>query len=488
MKVLMMEVPTRERDGSVPFGLLYAASSAHRRGHEVRIVDLVKEDLRDDELLRMIRDFAPGVIGMGGITSSYGRCKELVALIKKDFPAVPIVAGGVIASVADLLLTRAGVDYVVHGEGEISFPNLIQALEAQADVALVAGISFLRDGQLRRTAHQEQIRDLDAIPMPHYGLLKMENYLETLDKWIAHYLRIEDDVNKSVRKVLAGKRYMFPIITARGCTHKCIFCYRHHRGLRQHSVGYVIAMIRHLHETYGVDVLQINDELTTGSKAWIRAFCAALKKEGLPIALIVLSARVDNVDAEILSLLKEVNCIMINYGYESGANDILKEIRKGVTREKALETGLLTKKAGIINIPEIIVGFPSETRATVEETIDFLKRLDTWSFSINTPIPFPETPLWDYAVKRGLIKDKEEFVLGYRRGVFINLTGFSDRELLSLVAKVHYDPYLIWLRRRGHYRLYLKTLLVRLFAVNLRQILPESVFAGLRTVYHRRGV
>jgi len=79
-------------------------------------------------------------------------------------------------------------------------------------------------------------------------------------------------------------------------------------------------------------------------------------------------------------------------------------------------------------------------------------------------------------------------VLGYRRGVFINLTGFSDRELLSLVAKVHYDPYLIWLRRRGHYRLYLKTLLVRLFAVNLRQILPESVFAGLRTVYHRRGV
>ncbi len=485
MNVLMMEVPTRERDGSVPFGILYAASAALRHGHRVKIIDLVKEDLTDEELVGQIREFAPGIIGMGGITSSYGRCKELVALIRQNFVSTPIVVGGVLSSVAELLLTRAGVDYVVHGEGEKTFPNLIQILEAQGDVSQVAGISFVRDGSVRRTDAERQIKDLDEIPMPAFELLEMSHYLEPLDKWIDHYLRIEDDVNKSVRQVLAGKRYMFPVITARGCTHKCIFCYRHHRGLRQHSVGYVVTMIRHLHVTYGVDVFQINDELTTGSKAWVRGFCAALKEEKLPIALIILSARVDNVDAEILYLLKEVNCIMINYGYESGANVILKEIRKGVTREQALETGLLTKKAGIINIPEIIIGFPSETRATIEETIDFLRQLDTWSFSINTPIPFPGTPLWEHAVRHGIIKDEEEFVLGYRRGLFINFTKFSDRELLSLVARVHYDPYLSWLRRRGHVLLYLKTLIVRIFAVNLRRVIPEGMFAGLRTIYHR---
>jgi len=483
----MIEVPTRERDGSVPFGVLYAASAALRHGHRVKILDLVKEDLSDEEIILQIKQFAPGLIGMGGITSSYGRCKELVALIKQNFSGIPIVAGGVLSSVVDLLLTRAGVDYVVHGEAELSFPKLIQTLEEQGDVSRVAGISFVWNGVVNRTESERLLKDLDEIPMPVFELLKMNRYLETLDKWIDHYLRIEDDINKSVRKVLAGKRYMFPIITARGCTHKCIFCYRHHRGLRQHSVGYVVAMIRHLHETYGVDVFQINDELTTGSKAWVREFCAALKAEKLPIALIILSARVDNVDAEILSLLKEVNCIMINYGYESGANAILKEIRKGVTREEALETGLLTKQAGIINIPEIIIGFPSKTRTTVEETIDFLKQLDTWSFSINTPIPFPGTPLWEHAVRHGLIKDEEEFVLGYRRGLFINFTKFSDRELLSLVAKVHYDPYLSWLKRRGHFLLYLKTMLVRIFAVNLRQVIPGGIFAGIRMIYHRSG-
>jgi len=267
----------------------------------------------------------------------------------------------------------------------------------------------------------------------------------------------------------------------------CIFCYRHHRGLRQHSVNYVVGMMRHLHETYAVDVFQINDELTTADRRWVKEFCGALKREGLPIALVILSARVDNVDEEILTLLKDVNCIMINYGYESGSNAILKEIKKGVTREKALETGLLTKKVGIINIPEIIIGFPSETRETVEETIDFLKTLDTWSFSINTPIPFPGIPLWEHAIARSLIKDKEEFIMGYRRGLFVNFTNFSDRELLSLVAKVHYDPYLHWLRKRGHILPYLKTLAVRFATVNLRRYIPEGAFSALRAVYHRSG-
>jgi len=151
VNVLMIEVPTREMDGSVPFGVLYAASSAHRHGHNVKIVDLVKEDLSNDDLIELIRDYSPRVIGIGGITSSYKICKELIGHIKKHYNTIPIVVGGVIASVSDLLLTKAGADYVVHGEGEITFPQLIAALENGEDLSNVKGISFYENGHITRT-------------------------------------------------------------------------------------------------------------------------------------------------------------------------------------------------------------------------------------------------------------------------------------------------------------------------------------------------
>lgn len=484
MNILMIEVPTKERDGSVPFGLLYAASSAYRHGHNVKIVDLVKENLSNDDLLALIRKFSPGVIGMGGITSSYKRCKELIACIKQNFNDIPIVVGGVITSVADLLLMRCGADYIVHGEAEITFPNLLSALEKDEDVNHVKGISFCVDGVMHTTALQKQISNLDNIPMPEFGLLHMGYYLETLDEWINHYLPNQEKGDERILKILSRKGCLFPIITARGCTHKCIFCYRHHHGLRQHGVEYVINLIKHLHNEYRVDVFQINDELTTGNRSWVRDFCAAIKRENLQIAIIILSARVDTVDEEILLMLKDIDCVMINYGYESGSNTILKEIKKGVTRDQALKAGLLTKKAGIMNIAEMIIGFPSETRQTVEETIDFLKQLDTWSISINTPIPFPGTALWDYAIEHNLIEDKEEYVLGYERGRFINFTQLSDRELLSLVSRVHYDPYLSWLRRRGLYNTYLKVLCIQFVTVHMRRILSKRIFDLLKKFYH----
>lgn len=484
MKILMIEIPSEQGDGSVPFGLLYAASSAYRQGHDVRIIDLVKNDLGYAGLKECIENFTPGLIGMGGITSSYKNCKELIANIKLDFRSVPIVIGGVITSVSDLLLTKAGVDYVVHGESELSFPALIHALENERDPANVHGISFVRNGVVNRTEVQSQIANLDDIPFPEYSLLDVTSYLDPVDKWIDWYFGQEPLEYKEMRERLAGKRHMLPIITARGCTHKCIFCYRHQLGLRQHSVDYVVSHIKFLHEKYGVDIFQVNDELTTGNKKWILNFCDRLISEDMGIYLIVLSARVDTVDEDMLLRLKEAGCLMINYGYETGSDTVLREIRKGVTRDQALKAGLLTTKAGIKNIPEIIIGFPSETEETVKETIDFLKELDRWPISLNTPIPFPETPLWEYAVKHNIIKDKEEFVLGYGRGRFINLTQHSDRKLMEFVRMVRYDTILQWLWKRKMYSRYIVILMEQFLWMHIIFKLPEELYMRLKKIYH----
>ena len=484
MNVLMIEVPTLERDGSVPFGLLYAASSAYRNGHNVKILDIAKENLNYADIKRTIEDFSPGLIGLGGITATYKNCKELARNIKNDFNDIPIVVGGVITSVTDLLLKNAQVDFVVHGEGEISFPNLINAIEDKKNISLVKGISFLKENKIFSTERQPRIGNLDDIPFPDYSLLEMNRYVESAEDWVKWYFK--DDANEYLKMIenLSGEK-LFPIITSRGCPYRCTFCYRHQKGWRQHSVEYVVKMMKNLRNKYDVGVFQINDELTTLNKKWVLAFCDAIINEKLGTYFIILSSRVDTVDEEMLRKLKEAGCLMINYGYESGSDTILKEIRKGATRKQALKAGLLTKKVGLKNIPEIIIGFPSETEETVAETIDFLKQLDTWPVSINTPIPFPETPLWEYAVEHNLIKDKEDFVLGYKRRLFLNFTRYSDEKALRFVQKVSYDVKLNWLKNRKKYGLYIRCFLKKLLIVYIKPALPKAIYSVLKRSYHK---
>lgn len=486
MNILMIEVPTIEKDGSVPFGLLYAASSAYRAGHNVRILDLVKEDLDYKGIKKVIDGFSPDIIGMGGITSSYRICKELIKNIKNDHKNIPIVIGGVVTSVSDLLLEKASADIIVHGEGEITFVDLIEAIKHKKDLSEVKGISFMKDGKIIRTGPQPQINNLDDIPMPNFELLDMKRYLEPIDKWVDYYFGNDGAEYTRIKEKLAGKGYLFPIITARGCTHRCIFCYRHHKGLRQNGVKYVVNMMKYLKDKYDVKLFQINDELTTGNRQWVLDFCDTIINERLDIYFIVLSSRVDTVDETILLRLKQAGCVMINYGYETGSNAILKEIKKGVTREQALKAGLLTKKVGIKNIPEIIIGFPSETEKTIGETVDFLKQLDAWPISINTPIPFPETPLWDYAIEHNLIKDDmENYILNYHRHKFINFTRYSDNKLRSMVGKAKIMTKLSWLKNRKNYLAYMQCYLYEYIIYRLAQVMPDGIKALLRRLYRK---
>ncbi len=482
MNILMFEAPSKDGQGSIPFGLLCASTIAHHHGHNVRLIDLVKEQMSNDALEKVIKEFSPELIGIGGITAGYKNCKELIGVIKKNNNHIPIVIGGVITSVSDLLLKNAGADFIVHGESEISFPNLIKALEKGDDISIVKGISFLKNGEIYRTENQIQIKNLDDIPIPEYSLLDMDKYLTPADNWVKTYFSYDKNVYKETITKLSGK-YLFPIITARGCTHKCIFCYRHQIGIRQHSVKYITNLMKFLHEKYNVGVFQINDELTTVKKKWVLEFCDALIRENLGIFFIILSARVDNVDEEILLRLKKAGCLMLNYGYESGSDTILKEIKKGVTRGQVLKSGLLSKKVGLKNVPEIIIGFPSETEETVEETIDFLKQLDTWPISVNTPIPFPETPLWQYGVDHKFINDKEEFVLNYERGLFVNFTKYSDIKVKQFARKVLYDTHLYWLKQRKNYLIYILILFKKIIVMYLVLPLPENIFTRIKKVY-----
>lgn len=424
----------------MPLGLIYAGSAAERCGHKAVIVDPYLGDIElkrfdagnFNRIIDAIERYNPSVIGYGGIATSYSRAKRLSLYIKERYPHILQIAGGPLASVYKPLLANTGVSVVFHGETEVSLPAFLKKLEDGGSFHGVPGISYLKEGEFVTTPPPEQINDLDTIPIPSLELVDVNDYMLDVDGWVKgcdglrKYRQHYNDVVKKVKKT----RRCLPMVTSRGCTHRCSFCYRHYSGIRQHSVDYVMKFIGHLKDKYGIDSLQFGDELFNSNTQWVLDFCDAMERHNPDLIYRIVGARVDKVSEKMLIRLKETGCAAIDYGQESGSDIILKEYGKGTTMAQNKDVFILTTKTvGIPSTVQIVIGSPSETNATISETVKFLKELSAYPYSLNYLIPLPGTPIWRQVEARGLVKDVEAYLdlVAERGGApLVNLTKEPD--------------------------------------------------------------
>lgn len=442
MNILLITVPSRKGIGGfmLPLGLLYVGAIIEGCGHKAKLIDLYLDDveLKDfdhgffDKIDTIIEDYKPSIIGYSGIATSYGRTKRLSQHIKSNYPDIMQIAGGSLASVYDLLLTKTKVDVVFHGEAEVSLPIFLERFEQKGPIYDIPGVSYLLNGKVVRNDPAEQIKDLDRIPFPAYHLVNLSRYFNPVKHWLDIYkpLLNSNPYYSDLITTIGTKTHYIPIVTSRGCTHKCSFCYRHVRGIRRHSVSYVIDHIKYLKETYGISGFGFSDELFNSSYEWVMELCDAIEKNNLDIFYKVGGARADKIDEQMLRRLKETGCISIEYGQESGSDIILKEYRKGVTTQQNREITKLTKDIGIFCCVQLVIGSPGETTSTISETIQFLKDVDAYQYSLNYLIPLPETPIWQYVKENKLIQDVEQYldlVADHGGGPLINLTKESRK-------------------------------------------------------------
>ena len=430
----------------IPLGLLYVGGIIERCGHRVKIVDpylfdldLIKYDAGDYGWLdRIIAEFSPSIIGYGGIATSYGRTKRLSLYVRNRYPEILQIAGGALASVYELLLTSTGIDVVFHGETEVSLADFISKYELKEPFLNVPGISFKVNGHIQKNPNALQIENLDLIPFPAYHLIDIERYVYNIRDWLRNYSPslINNPHYPDILRRIGKKKKYISIVTSRGCTHRCLFCYRHFQGVRQHSADYVINHIKYLREQYGIEGFQFSDELFNVSTEWVGRLCDSIERDGLDIFYLIGGARVDRINDKILNRLKETGCIEINYGQESGSDVILKEYRKGVSSKLNKEiTSLTSWKAGIHCPVQLVIGSPSETMDTIRETIQFLKDLKVCHYSLNYLIPLPETPIWKFVQDRALIDNEEQYLDQVADGggsAIINLTKMPDAQWSKL--------------------------------------------------------
>lgn len=451
-----------------PYGLLYVGSALDRAGHNVKIFDRhldVTENL--DLFLKDIIKEDCDIYGLGGVASAYKDAIEISRYLKDKKPNCKIMVGGYLGT-AKIILKNAPVDVIVRGEAEITAPELVDALMSSKALDYVHGITFLKDNDYHLTPARGQIGNLDDIPFPNYSLVELHRYLISAEK--AMYFRRDP-------RHVKYRGFVIDIKTSRGCTHSCSFCYRHVKGIRQHSPEYVLDLMQYLHKTYNTVFFNISDELTLSDNIeWGLALCRLIEERKVDFLFRITSARVDMVDEGILTKLRDAGMVAMNFGIESGSQTMLNNMRKFTTVEQNHKALRLCKDLGIQTTIALVLGLPGENWKTIYETAIFLAKCphypnsmeydqdDITDIRIFTCVAFPGTTLYKQGVKMGIIRDEHEYLslLGDNDVMrSFNFTGYPDYILKLWIHILYFSYRMAYFVESGEYlngfRYFMKT-------------------------------
>lgn len=409
-----------------PLGLAYLAAVLEREGHEIKIFDFSLDphtSLEDD--VQAVCTFDPHLVGITAMTSVYHSALETATLLKA-YLGRPIVIGGPHATVYPerVLAESPVIDYVVRGEGEETIQELVHALCGNGDLSAVRGLTYKIRGEILSNPDRPLITDLDALPFPARHLFDLKRY----------GLRTPEG------------QPMATILSSRGCPYHCSYCFKGivGRTYRQRSPENIIAEIKQVIAQYGIRNFYFIDDLFTIDQRRLEAITEQLIREQLDIRWQCLG-RVDRVNAEILRKMYEAGCRRIHFGIESGNEEVLRRIGKGIKPEQVRQAVRWAQEAGIHVKGYFMLGLPGDTEETMQQTVDFAVELnlDDAMFSLTTP--FPGTRLWDELVKK---KPETEYNQDFTRAYyytdpdeelvpFLNVSEVPDAVLSQWIHKAY---------------------------------------------------
>lgn len=345
-------------------GLALLGAILEREGYEVSIFDINSFPWGHKVVMELMYKMAGevDVIGLTAMTPTISNVFKIATEIRRRYPQLRIMLGGVHATLLPLktLNECSALDVVAVGEGEKLVINIM-------DTSVHHGV-FGRN---------HQTIDMDDLPYLAYHLLPWLDYKP----------------HPPHGRALPW----LPMITSRGCPYQCSYCSKVVFGskFRAQSPARVVDEMVYLQERFGVKEIAFYDDVFTLDSKRVYGIAEEILSRGLKVCW-TCETRADLVDAELLAQMRKAGCYSISYGIESGSQDILDVIGKGITLEQSEEAVRLTQEAGMQTIGYFMIGSPNETPETVRQTIEFAKnlKLDYAQFAIATP--FPYTKLWDY--------------------------------------------------------------------------------------------
>jgi radical SAM superfamily enzyme YgiQ (UPF0313 family) len=367
-----------------PLSLGYLAAVLEKNHYKVDVIDCLTLGFTYEEFRNELSKRQPDIVGITSTTERYKPSLQIARIVKEVFPKCLTVIGGhhVTAEDEKALQDCASLDVVVRREGEYTLLGLAERVDAGKDYGDVLGITFRKDGKIVRNPDRPYIENLDELPFP-----------------ARHFWPI--DCLKKYGTVV------FNLVTSRGCSYWCNFCIEvrmHGQKYRVRSVKNVVDELEFLHKTYGADYFSFVDATFTIDQDRTAELCEEIRNRKLKIRWVA-GTRVDMVTKELLLKMKEAGCVSVWYGVESGTQTVLDDMRKGITVEQTIRAFEWTKEVGLKPDPNVVLGFPGETKETAWKTIKLVERLTPDYMGIYTvATPYPGTPLYDLVKEKGWLK------------------------------------------------------------------------------------
>lgn len=438
MKILLINPPSEnelvgnnpsiieeERGYNPPLGILYIASYMEKyTNFDVEVLDSQAEEIGYDRLKDVISAKLPDIVGITAMTFTLIDVIQVINLVKSIHPNIKVVLGGPHVHIyPEETIKLPGVDFLVLGEGEIAFKELVENINDTTQLRNIPGLVFKEDGKIVNTGVRTLNKNLDTLPFPARHLTPISKY----------------------SSLIAKRSPITTMFTSRGCPYRCTFCDRPHLGksFRARSATNVVDEMEECVKL-GIHEFLIYDDTFTIDRRRVMEICDEIKRRNLNIGWDI-RARVNNIDNELLRKLKEANCERIHYGVESGNPEILKILNKGITLEQVRTIFKQTKDAGISVLAYFMIGCPKETRKEIMETIAFAEELRPDFVHITIFTPFPATEIYKMGLRDGIIKEDfwrafaENPIPGFQPGYWEeNFTREELQELITYAYKSFY--------------------------------------------------
>lgn len=364
---------------------------ARQNGYTPFVMDLTLDDPSDGtrNLDRVLSDLDPEFAGITCTSATFYLAIEAARRIREISPQVKIMIGGPhVSSLVEETLRMGCFDYIFIGEAEQSFQQFLQGVEPSR----IDGIAF-RDGSgaISVRASGQYLKNLDDYPFPDYSLFNLDDY--------------------HIAKLQARRNPVVWIETSRGCPFDCKICNKvvHGQNFRPKSVDRVLAEIRYL-KGLGVREIHIADDGFTSDMKRAELICDRILAEGIDISWSCVNGiRVDRVSSHLLEKMKAAGRYRISFGIESGNQRILDNLGKHIKLEQIDHAVRLARRVGIEVFGFFIFGFEDDNGQSMQDTIEFAKKLPLDLAKASIMMPFPGSPLYDSYLERGLLFETEDY-------------------------------------------------------------------------------
>lgn len=393
---------------TLPFGIAYLANFLISKGEEVSVVDALSEGINyiekdenkiriglpDIEIIKIIRNFHPEVVGITSMFTAYAHdSHNLASLVKKIDPAIKVVLGGAHASIfPELSIKDQNIDIVVKGEGEITMWEIVQAMKDSRNGLNIPGTIVRNGGRIINNTSREYIKNLDILPFPAYHLLPMEKYFQ---------------VSKDSPYLMYHR--MCGIISSRGCPGDCCYCSIHSvwgHSWRGRSPKNVVDEIEFMMKNYAAKEFSFLDDSVACNKERMRGICDEIMRRNIKIKWSTPNGISHwTLDKELLDRMKAAGCYRLTFGIESG-NPKTREFigwKKNFSLQQAKEIIKYANKIGLWTICTFILGFPLEDETSVKDTVRFAIESDTDFAAFFLLMPFPGTKVYEVFRENGLL-------------------------------------------------------------------------------------